>query len=192
MVAVVVLPFVVNALGVLVTVHAPAGRLLSTTLPVATVQVGWVMVPITGFNGVTSGELITTSAVGKEIQPTELATVNVYVPVARPLIVVEGVLPVVIIPPGLRVSVQVPDGKSLNTTEPVATEQDGWVMLTKGVEGLVFGALIPLPASLVQPLTVVVTAKVPAVLTLIELVDAPVLHRSVPAAVVDKVEVPSQ
>ena len=52
MVAVVVLPVVVNVLGVLVTVHEPAGKLLSTTLPVATVQVGWVMVPTTGFNGV--------------------------------------------------------------------------------------------------------------------------------------------
>ena len=40
MVAVVVLPVVANVLGVLVTVHVPAGKLLSTTLPVATVQVG--------------------------------------------------------------------------------------------------------------------------------------------------------
>ena len=52
-VTVVVLPVVVNVLGVLVTVHAPAGILLSTTLPVDTVQVGWVMMPISGFNGVT-------------------------------------------------------------------------------------------------------------------------------------------
>lgn len=53
MVTVVVLPDVVNVLGVLVIVHAPAGKLLRTTLPVATVQVGWVIVPTTGFNGVT-------------------------------------------------------------------------------------------------------------------------------------------
>lgn len=53
MVAVVVLPVVVKVLGMLVTDHVPAGMLLSTTLPVATVQVGWVMMPISGFNGVT-------------------------------------------------------------------------------------------------------------------------------------------
>ena len=53
MVAVVVLPFVANVLGVLVTVHDPAGKLLRTTLPVARVQVGCVIAPTTGFNGVT-------------------------------------------------------------------------------------------------------------------------------------------
>ena len=136
--------------------------------------------------------MITTFAVGKEIHPAELVTVNVYVPAARPLTVVDEVLPVVVIPPGLRVSVQVPDGNPLSTTEPVATEQVGCVMLTAGAEGLVLGALVPLPALLVHPLTVVVTVNVPAVLTVMELVEAPVLQSSVPVAFVDRVEFPPQ
>lgn len=52
-VTVVVFPVVVNVLGVLVTVHAPDGMLLSTTLPVATVQVGCMIIPTSGFSGVT-------------------------------------------------------------------------------------------------------------------------------------------
>lgn len=95
--------------------------------------------------------------VGAEIQPTELVTVNVYVPAARPLIVVDVVLPVVTTPPGLRIKVHVPDGNPFNTTEPVAREQVGCVILNEGDEGIVLGALVPLPAALVQPLTVAVT-----------------------------------
>ena len=125
MVAVLVLPVVVNVLGVLVTVQVPAGKLLSATLPVATVQVGWVMVPTSGFNGVAGCVFITISAVGMEIQPSAFITMNVYVPAVSPLTVVDDVLPVVVIPPGLRISVQVPAGKPLNVTEPVASEQVG-------------------------------------------------------------------
>lgn len=127
-----------------------------------------------------------------EIQPAELVTVNVYVPAARPLIVVDAELPDVVTPPGLRVSVQVPDGKPFNTTEPVASEQDGCVMLTEGAAGVILGALVPLPATLVHPFTVVVTVYTPALLTVIELVEAPLLQRSVPVAVVVSVEVPLQ
>lgn len=61
-----------------------------------------------------------------------------------------------------------------------------------GVAGLVFGAAIPEPAALVQPFTVCVTLKVPPVVTTIVDAVAPVLHRRLPAAVVDKEEVPLQ
>jgi len=63
---------------------------------------------------------------------------------------------------------------------------------TIGVDGVVFGAAVPEPASLIQPLTVWVTVYVPALLTMMEAVVAPVLHNNVPDAVVDKVDVPLQ
>lgn len=79
-------------------------------------------------------------------------------PVARPLIVTEEVLPVVVAPPGERVNVHEPDGKSFNITEPVATVQVGCVITPiVGAVGVVFGAAMPVPPPLVQPSTVVVT-----------------------------------
>jgi hypothetical protein len=46
-------PFVVIAPGLRVSVQVPvAGNPLRTTLPVETVQVGWVIVPTTGTDGV--------------------------------------------------------------------------------------------------------------------------------------------
>ena len=71
------LPVVVNVPGVLVTTHVPDGKLLRTTLPVGTVQVGWVIVPTTGFNGVAGCVLITTLPDTDEVHPTEFVTVNV-------------------------------------------------------------------------------------------------------------------
>lgn len=76
-VAIVPLPVMVNVLGVLVIVHDPDGRLPSTTLPVETVQVGCVMIPTSGFNGVAGCALITTSAVANDVQPSLFVTVNV-------------------------------------------------------------------------------------------------------------------
>lgn len=75
MVTVVVLPVVVNVLGVLVIVQAPAGRLLSTTDPVGTAQVGCVIVPITGLAGVAGCALITILVVLPETHPTAFVTV---------------------------------------------------------------------------------------------------------------------
>jgi putative N-acetylmannosamine-6-phosphate epimerase len=63
---------------------------------------------------------------------------------------------------------------------------------TIGVAGVVFGAAVPEPAKLVQASTVCVTVYVPAMLTIMEEVVAPVLHNNVPVAVVDNVEVPLQ
>ena len=38
-------------------------------------------------------------------------------------------LPVVVMPPGLRVNVHVPEGRPFNITEPVCTVQDGGVIV---------------------------------------------------------------
>ena len=56
-------------------VQLPAGNPFNTTDPVATVHVGWVMVPTVGAVGVTGGELITTSADAGEVHPAALVTV---------------------------------------------------------------------------------------------------------------------
>ena len=56
-------------------VQLPAGKLFNTTDPVATVQVGWVMVPTVGAAGVTGASLITMSAVATDVQPSALVTV---------------------------------------------------------------------------------------------------------------------
>jgi hypothetical protein len=71
-------PVVVTDPGVRVTVQVPVdGKPLSTTLPVATAHVGWVMVPTTGADGVTGCVLITILAVDTEVQPSEFVTVYV-------------------------------------------------------------------------------------------------------------------
>ena len=62
--------------------------------------------------------------------------------------------------------------------------------VTTGVAGVAFGAAMPEPAALVHPLTVLVTVYVPAVVTVIEAVVAPVLHNIVPPVGIDKVELP--
>ena len=51
-----------------VTVHAPAGNPLSATLPVGVVQVGCVMVPMTGADGVPGWGLITALNDADEVQ----------------------------------------------------------------------------------------------------------------------------
>jgi hypothetical protein len=103
-------------------------------------------------------------------------------------------VPVVIIPPGLRVNVQVLiDGRPVNIIDPVEEVQVGCIMLSKtGAGGAVFGSAVPLPGRLVQPFTVVVTVYDPAVLTVMDAVDSPVLQSKVPAAAVVRVEVPLQ
>ena len=56
-------------------VQLPAGKLVNTTLPVAVVQVGCVIVPTVGTEGVTGCELITILLVAAEVQFTEFVTV---------------------------------------------------------------------------------------------------------------------
>jgi len=138
-------PVVVLPPGVLVTVHVPvAGKLLKTTLPVATVQVGWVMVPIVGAVGVTGWALITTDADAAEVHNDAFVTVKVYVPVANPEIVVLVPVPVVVVPPGVIVNVHVPvEGKPFKTTLPVANAHVGCVIIpTVGAVGGIGTVLI--------------------------------------------------
>ena len=71
---VVVVPVPVIDPGLMVQV-SEAGNPLSTTLPVATRHVGWVMVPIAGAPGVEGCALITTFAEAGEVHPEELVTV---------------------------------------------------------------------------------------------------------------------
>jgi hypothetical protein len=77
-------------------------------------------------------------------------------------------------------------------TESVEVPLQLFTTVTTGVAGVVLGAAVPLPAKLVQPFTVAVTVKLPAVLTVMADVFAPLLHSKVPVAVVDSVDVPSQ
>ena len=54
--------------GLLVNIQFPAGKPFKTTLPVAVVQVGWVMIPTVGAEGVVGCALITTFAEAREPQ----------------------------------------------------------------------------------------------------------------------------
>jgi hypothetical protein len=76
MVVLVPVPVVVVPPGVRVKVQLPvAGNPFKITLPVATEQVGWVIVPTVGAVGVAGWVLITTLAEEDEIQPEALVTV---------------------------------------------------------------------------------------------------------------------
>lgn len=55
-------------------VQLPAGSPFKTTLPVATPQLGWVIIPTVGEVGVTGCALITALAETKETHPTALVT----------------------------------------------------------------------------------------------------------------------
>lgn len=137
-------PVVVAPPGVVVTVHVPDdGKPFKTTLAVPTAQVGCVIVPSIGAVGAPGNELMVADEDVPEVQEPSF-TVNVYVPGANPVIVVEVPVPVVVAPPGLVVIVQVPDdGKPLKATSPVDTEHVGCVIVpTTGAEGAEGGALI--------------------------------------------------
>ena len=84
------------------------------------------MVPTAGAAGVFGCALITTLPDADEVHPAALVTMKVCVPVAIPDMVVLVPVPLVVVPPGFLVKVQVPEaGKPLNTTLPVATVQVG-------------------------------------------------------------------
>lgn len=103
------LPLVVTTPGIRVIVQLPAaGRPLIAAEPVATVQVGCVIAPITGVDGVTGCAFITMPGDDAEVHPNELVTVKEYVPEASPAIVVAVPLPVEVILPGVLPRVQVP------------------------------------------------------------------------------------
>jgi hypothetical protein len=56
-------------------VQLPAGKPVKSTLPVATAQVGCVIVPTTGVAGVDANALITTLAEGADVHPDASVTV---------------------------------------------------------------------------------------------------------------------
>jgi len=72
------------------------------------------------------------------VQPDPLVTVKLYIPDASPETVVLVPVPVDVIVPGYRVSVQVPDeGNPSRTTLPVATVHDGGVIVpAEGADGV--------------------------------------------------------
>ena len=75
MVVLVPVPVLVTAPGLRVNVQVPeAGKPLNTTLPVATAQVGCVIVPTEGAAGVEEPS-ITTLPEAVEVQPSALVTV---------------------------------------------------------------------------------------------------------------------
>lgn len=132
-------PVVVTPPGLRVKVHDPNnGKPLKATLPVASAQVGCIIVPTTGAVGVTGCVLITTLPEELDVQPSELVTVNEYDPVTRFVTVVLVPVPEVVTPPGFLVNVQVPDdGNPLNATLPVAKIHVGWVMVPiTGADGV--------------------------------------------------------
>jgi len=64
--------------GILVRVQVPvAGKPFNTTLPDATVQFGWTIVPATGAAGVDGFKFITILPEGAEVQPEAFVTVKV-------------------------------------------------------------------------------------------------------------------
>ena len=81
-------PVVTVPSGVMVKVHVPvAGNSFNVTLPVASVHVGWVIVPTVGDAGVDGCALMTMLADADEMHPDALVTVKVYVLAASPEIV---------------------------------------------------------------------------------------------------------
>jgi hypothetical protein len=131
-------PVLVVPPGFTVNVHVPvAGNPFRITPPVATAQVGWIMVPEVGVAGVAGWVFITTPDVTPEIQPEEFETVYEYVPAGIPVMVETEPVPVVVIPPGDLVTVHVPvAGNPLKSKLPVADVQEGWVIVpTTGVVG---------------------------------------------------------
>jgi len=129
-------------------VQLPEGKPLNITLPVASTQVGCVIVPTTGAAGVAGCVLITTFVDAGDIHPAALVTVKLYVFAARPDIVVPDPDPA--IPPGLIV--QLPVGKPLNTTLPVAKPQVGCVIVpTAGAVGKAFTVTETDPGTVLTP-----------------------------------------
>src|SRR5450759_1261126 len=100
---------------------APVGA-VTVIVPVGVAQVvGWVKVTV----GAATMGLMTTSADASEIHPAASVTVKLYVPAAKPVMVV--VVPVPVIAPGLIVQVPVA-GNPLNTTLPVPKQVSGCVI----------------------------------------------------------------
>jgi hypothetical protein len=131
MVALDPVPVEVDPPGYRIRVHSPdSGMFSRTVLPVASSQVGWVMVPMTGALGVTGCTLMTNSAEAGDTHPAAFATVNVYAPGGIAVTVRVVPVPLIVTFPGMRVSVHVPvAGRPLRETLPVDRAQVGCVMV---------------------------------------------------------------
>ena len=149
---------------VAVTVHVPvAGKPLNATLPVATLHVGWVIVPTVGAAGGVGAAVITVLEELPDVQPLAFVTVNVYVLLAMsPLNVAVAPVPVSVelFEPSVAVTVQLPvPGNPLNATLAVLKAHEGWVIVpTVGADGVVGCVLIVVAdavAADVQPLAFV-------------------------------------
>lgn len=143
---VVPVPVVVNPPGLTVIVQVPdEGKPLKSTVPVEIKQVGCVIVPTIGAVGVVGAVFITAFVEAPEVHPEAFVTVKVYVvPAVKPVKLPVVPEPVIVVPPGLAVTVQEPEeGKPLNATLAVATEQVGCVIVPiTGAVGGVGAALI--------------------------------------------------
>ena len=143
----IVLPVPEPAIAPGFIVHDPVGKPANTTLPVACVQVGCVIVPTVGAAGVDGWMSIITSADTADVQPEALVTVYEFVPGVSPDTV--EVTPVPVIDPGLMV--QFPSGNPLNSMLPVATEQVACVKVPViGAEGVSGCELITILADAVE------------------------------------------
>jgi hypothetical protein len=154
-------PDVVIPPGLLVNVHVPvAGRPLKSTLPVANIQVGWVMVPTKGAVG--NAFIVNDWVAETEPQPLVTVYVTVTVPAVRP----------VTIPPAVILAV--PDtGTTDQVPPPVASVKAGVVEPTQSFAapppiGVTVGNAFTVKDCVteVEPqlfVTVYVTVTVPAV-----------------------------
>ena len=113
-------------------------------VPVEVAHKGCTTDPITGAEGVAGCELMRIFVDGKDVHPSALVTVKVYVPDVKSEIVVPLPVPDMLFPSGILVRIQFPEaGNPFKTTVPVGDEQVGWVMSPcDGVAGATKALLI--------------------------------------------------
>ena len=97
------------------------GSPVIVTVPVDDEQSGWVVDPMEGATGVTGGELMVTPDEASEVQPAELVTVKLCIPVLRPVNVAFGPEPAKF--PGLIIQLPAEDW----LTQHFLTGQYMWV-----------------------------------------------------------------
>ena len=119
---------------------------------------------------------------GTDMHPDEFLAVIGYFPGASP---VNTPVELYVVPLLLKVR---PAFEEVTFIVPVATLQVDWVMFNVGANGNAFGAAMEEPYELAQPFTVVFTLYIPAELTVIDGVIAPVDHNKAPGTVVDNIE----
>ena len=139
------------------------------------------------------------------VNPTQIVEAPLTVPAFRAAFIVTIAEPAALVhPPTVLVTVYVPAVVTVieavfapllhNIVPPVGIDKielpQLFATVTAGVAGVAPGAAMPEPAALVHPLTVLVTVYVPAVVTVIEAVFAPLLHAIVPPVGIERIELP--